>query len=94
MFGDTRQGRAGPEGHHLLFNFTIVGGKEVEERRWRKGGGGERKRWVRDGLDLVRGHFVGGEVSSNSRLKLKCSKILGLTSNSSFSLDFLDMYLK
>ena len=52
MFGDTRQGRAGPEGHHLLFNFTIVGGKEVDERRWRRGGGGkevEERSWMRGG---------------------------------------------
>ena len=57
MFGDTRQGRAGPEGHHLLFNFTIVGGKEVEERRWRRGGGKEGEKEVRDGSDLGRSNF-------------------------------------
>ena len=40
VFGDTRQGRAGLEGHHLLFNFTIVGR-------------GRRMKSMKDGDDVI-----------------------------------------
>ena len=84
-----------------LHNCGREGGgwEEVEERRWRKGGGGEEveeRRWRRE-EKVGEGWFGSGQGSLCGRwgikqLKTKCSKILGLTSNSSFS--FWDMYIK